>query len=72
MHGNDANILELSDKIKAFMRKIFLWRLDISDNCGHEYCPSLDRILADFNITSVPSVVVKTASSHLSTLEGHF
>ena len=26
MQGNDANILELSDKIEAFVRKISLWR----------------------------------------------
>ena len=26
MHVNDANVLELSDKIEAFVRKISIWR----------------------------------------------
>ena len=72
MQGNDANILELSDKIETFIRKISLWRLDISDNSGHEYFPFLNRMLADLTISSLPSVVVKTTSDHLITLKGHF
>ena len=47
MQGNDANILELSDKIKAFVRKIPLWRFDVPNNSGHEYFPFLNRMLTN-------------------------
>ena len=72
MQGNDANILELSDKIEAFVRKISLWRFDVSDNSGHEYFPFLNRMLADLSVISLPLVVSNTASEHLSALEANF
>ena len=72
MQGNDANILELSDKIEALVRKISLWRFDVSDNSGHEYFPFLNRMLADLSVISLPLVVSNTASEHLSALEANF
>ena len=72
MQGNDANILELSDKIEAFVRKISLWRFDVSNNSGHEYFPFLNRMLADLSVISLPLVVSNTASEHLSALEANF
>ena len=54
MRENDANILEWSDKIEAFVRKISLRPLDVSDNSGHEYFPLLNRMLTDLPITSLP------------------
>ena len=62
MQGNDANVLELSDKIEAFLRKISLWRVGVSNNSGHEYFPFLNRMLADLPIISLPLVVSKAAS----------
>ena len=44
MQGNDANVLELSDKIEAFLRKISLWCVDVSHNSGHKYFPFLSSI----------------------------
>ena len=67
-----CNILELSDKIEAFVRKIFLWHFDISDNSGHKYFPFLNGMLTDLSITSLPLVVSNTFSEHLSTLEANF
>ena len=72
MQGNDANVLELSDKIKAFIRKISLWRVDVSDNSGHEYFAFLNSMLADLSIISLPLVVSNTASDHLNRLETNF
>ena len=72
MQGNDVNILELSDKIEAFVKKIFQGRFDVSDSSGHEYFPFLNRMLTDLSITSLPLVVSNTSSEHLSTLEGNF
>ena len=37
MQGNNSNILGLSDKIEAFVKTIFLWRFDVSNDSGHEY-----------------------------------
>ena len=72
MQENDANILELSNKIEAFVRKIFLWHFDFFDNCGHEYFPFLNCMLTDLSFTSLPLVVSNTSSEHLSTLEANF
>ena len=72
MQGNNANILELSDKIEAFVRKIYLWRFDVSDNSGHEYFPFLNRMLTDLSITSLSLMVSNTSSEHWSTLEANF
>ena len=72
MQGNDANILELSDKIEAFVRKISLWCFDVSNNSRHEYFPFLNLMLTDLSITSLPLVVSNTPSEHLSTLEANF
>ena len=72
MQGNDANVFELSDKIKAFIRKISLWRVDVSDNSGHECFRFLNRMLADLSIISLPLVVSNTASEHLNRLETNF
>ena len=72
MQENDANILELSDKIEAFVRKISLWRFDVSDNSGHEYFPFLNRMLADLSVISLPLVVSNTACEHLSALGANF
>ena len=72
MQGNDANVLELSDKIEAFLRKISLWRVDVSDNSGHEYFPFFNRMLADLSIISLPLVVSNAASEHFNRLETNF
>ena len=72
MQGNDANILELSDKIEAFVRKISLWRFDVSDISGHEYFPFLNCMLADLSVSSLPLVVSNTASERLNALEANF
>ena len=72
MQGNDANVLELSVKIEVFLRKISLWRVDVSDNSGHEYFPFLNRMLADLSIISLPLVVSNAASKHLNRLETNF
>ena len=73
MQGNDANVLELSDKIEAFLRKNSLWRVDVSNNSGHNYFPFLNRMLADLSIIiSLPSVVSNAASEHVNRLETNF
>ena len=72
MQGNDANILELSDKIEAFVRKISLRCFDVSNNSRHKYFPFLNRMLTDLSITSLPLVISNTSFEHLSTLEANF
>ena len=72
IQGNNAYVLKLSDKIKAFVRKIFLRRFDISDDSGHEHFPFLNRTLADLFIISLPLVVSNAASEHLNRLETNF
>ena len=72
IQGNNANALELSDKIEAFLRKISLWRVDVSDNSGQEYFPFLNRMLADLSIISLPLVVSNAAFEHLNRLETNF
>ena len=72
IQGNDANILELFDKIEAFVRKISLWRFDVSDNSGHEYFPFLNHMLADLSVISLLLVVSNTASEHLSAFKANF
>ena len=69
--GNDANILELSDKIEAFVKTISQWRFYVSDNSGHEYFPFLNHMLADLSIIFLSLVVSNTASEHLSALEAN-
>ena len=72
MQGNNANVLEFSDKIKAFIKKISLLRVDVSDNSGREYLPFLNRMIADLSIISLPLVVSNTASEHLNRFETNF
>ena len=72
MQGNDANVLGLSHKMKAFLRKISLWHVDVSDNSGQEYFPFLNRMPADLSIISLPLVVSNATSEHLNRLETNF
>ena len=72
MQGNDVNILELSDKIEAFVKKISMGRFDVSDNSGHEYFPFLNCMQTNFSIISLPLLVSNISSEHLSTLEANF
>ena len=72
MQGHDANVLELSDKIETFVKKISLKHFDVSDNSGHEYFPFLNRMLADLSILSLPLVVSNAACELLIGLETNF
>ena len=72
MQGRGGNILEMSDKIDAFVKKIIFWKNDISSHSGSEYFSCITRMLSNLNLTDLPPTVSEIITGHLNNLESHF
>ena len=69
IQGRYASILDVSDKITAFMRKTELWRRRLQDGVTDMFLQLTDYLHA--NNLSV-AAVKEVATSHLTALSKHF
>ncbi|CAK6977529.1 SCAN domain-containing protein 3-like [Scomber scombrus] len=69
IQGGHTSILEVSDKIPAFMKKTDLWRRRIQDGITDMF-PQLTEFLHTNNLSV--ATVRKVATSHLTSLSEHF
>ncbi|XP_057184172.1 zinc finger MYM-type protein 6-like [Triplophysa rosa] len=69
IQGGHTSILEVSDKITAFMKKTVLWRRRIQDGLTDMF-PQLSEFLHTNNLSV--ATVRKVATSHLTSLSEHF
>lgn len=72
MQGPDKNMLDVSDKIAAFVKKLLLWKEDISNLSGSfQYFTFLSNLLEKKSMT-LPSNLRSIFGQHLSKLESKF
>ncbi|XP_057191418.1 SCAN domain-containing protein 3-like [Triplophysa rosa] len=69
IQGGHTSILEVSNKITAFMKKTVLWRRRIQDGITDMF-PQLSEFLHTNNLSV--ATVRKVATSHLTSLSEHF
>lgn len=69
IQGSYASILEVSDKITAFMKKTELWRKRIQDGVTDMF-PQLTEFLHTNNLSV--AIVREVVTSHLTALSKHF
>ena len=72
MQGADRNMLDISDKITAFTKKLYLWKEDIANVSGSSQYFSFLSNLLEKKSMMLPSDLRSVFLQHLSTLELKF
>lgn len=71
LQGNETNILQLSDKISAFRKKLLLWKTKLDDRDIHYSFPALHTVLED-NDLQLSEELKSVFVDHLTELNVHF
>ncbi|KAL4099012.1 hypothetical protein QTP88_023513 [Uroleucon formosanum] len=72
LQGKETHILQLYDKVVAFIKKIDLWQRKLTEENGKTTCFSLLKSFFEDNDLELTMNSLKIISDHLMTLKNHF
>ncbi|KAL4132622.1 hypothetical protein QTP88_009744 [Uroleucon formosanum] len=72
LQGKETHILQLYDKVVAFIKKIELWQRKLTKENGKTTCFSFLKSFLEDNDLELPMNSLKKISDHLMTLKNHF
>ncbi|XP_025412554.1 zinc finger BED domain-containing protein 5-like [Sipha flava] len=70
--SKETNILQLYDKVVAFIKKIELWQRKLTEENGKTMCFSFLKSFLEDNDLELPMSSLNIISDHLMTLKNHF
>ncbi|XP_060872696.1 zinc finger BED domain-containing protein 5-like [Metopolophium dirhodum] len=70
--SKETNILQLYDKVVAFIKKIELWQRKLTEENGKTTCFSFLKSFLEDNDLELPMSSLNIISDHLMTLKNHF
>jgi len=72
LQGKETHILQLYDKVVAFIKKIELWQRKLTEENGKATCFSFLKSFLEDNDLELPMSSLNIISDHLMTLKNHF
>lgn len=72
LQGKETHILQLYDKVVAFIKKIELWQRKLTEENGKAECFSFLKSFLEDNDLELPMSSLNIISDHLMTLKNHF